>query len=204
MTEHERYKNAFSKIRPSGQMDVLGYVEERTMKNKKMVRRLATVCASLALIVVCGTGAYAANVGGIQHKMNVWLHGDMTEVTIEQVADGQFEITYPDGTVRGTGGIAIGRNGEERSETLEEVEDRLLNEPEVMQKEDGRIYLYLRDHKIDITDQIDEKGYAQEKIKDGVLADYITVIWDGDGGYSMNTSHHGFGSVEELRESTRN
>ncbi len=204
MNEHERYKKAFSRIRPSAQMDVLDYVEERTMKNRKMVRRLATVCASLALIVVCGTGAYAANVGGIQHKMNVWLHGDMTKVTIEQVGDGHFEITYPDGTVRGTGGIAIGRDGKERGETLEEVEERLLNEPEVLQDEDGRINLYLRDHKIDITDQIDEKGYAQEKIKDGVLADYITVVWNGDGSYSMNTGHHGFGDPQELIESTRN
>ena len=84
---------------------------------------------------------------------------------------GQFEITYPDGSVRGTGGVSMGVDGKEKWETIEEVEERLLNDPEVEQDEEGRIWLYLRDHKIDITDQIEEKGYAQEKVKDGFLAD---------------------------------
>ena len=75
--------------------------------------------------------------------------------------------------------------------------------PEVEKDEDGRIWLYLRDHKIDITKQIEKQGYAQEKIKDGLLADYITVVWDEDGGYSLGTDYHKFPDVEELRENTK-
>lgn len=202
MTEQERYKKAMSMVRPSGQMDVLDYVEERTMKHKRTVRMLATACASLAFVLVCSISAYAANIGGIRHTVNIWLHGDMTEVTIEEVGEGQFLITYPDGSVRGTGGVSIGFGGKEQWETVEEVEDRLLNDPEVEQDEEGRIWLYLRDHKIDITEQIEKQGYAQEKIKDGLLADYITVIWDGDGGYSLGTDYYKFPDVEELRANT--
>lgn len=203
MTEQERYKKAMSMIRPSGQMDVLNYVEERTMKHKRTVRMLATTFASFALVLLCSISAYAANIGGIRHKVNIWLHGDMTEVSIEEVSEGQFEITYPDGSVRGTGGVSIGDDGNEQWETLEEVEERLLNDPEVEKDEDGRIWLYLRDHKIDITKQIEKQGYAQEKIKDGLLADYITVVWDEDGGYSLGTDYHKFPDVEELRENTK-
>ena len=203
MTEQERYKKAMSMIRPSGQMDVLNYVEERTMKHKRTVRMLATACASFALVLVCSISAYAANIGGLRHTVNIWLHGDMTEVSIEEVGEGQFEITYPDGSVRGTGGVSIGADGKEKWETLEEVEERLLNDPEVEKDEDGRIWLYLRDHKIDITEQIEKQGYAQEKIKDGLLADYITILWDEDGGYSLETDHHQFPDVEELRENTK-
>ena len=62
---------------------------------------------------------------------------------------------------------------------------------------------YYRSHKIDITKQIEKRGYAQEKIKDGLLADYITVVWDEDGGYSLGTDYHKFPDVEELRENTK-
>ena len=203
MKEQETYKKAMTRIRPSGQMDVLKFVEERTMKQRKTVRLLTTVCASLAVVLICGVSAYAADLGGARHMVNVWLHGDMTKVSIEQVSEGQFQVTYPDGSVRGTGGMTVGANGEERGVTLKEVEERLRNDPEVAQDEDGRICLYLRDHKIDITDQIEKKGYAQEKVKDGFLADYITVIWPGDGSYSMGVDHFSFPDVNELKENTR-
>ena len=51
-------------IRPSGQMDVLNYVEERTMKHKRTVRMLATTFASFALVLVCSISAYA---DGLNH-----------------------------------------------------------------------------------------------------------------------------------------
>ena len=37
------------------------------------------------------------------------------------------------------------------------------------------------------------------KVKDGLLADYITVVWYGDGGCSVSTGHFGFDSPDELR-----
>ena len=63
-------------------------------------------------------------------------------------------------------------------------------------------WIYIRDHKIDISDQIAEKGYAQVKVKDGVLADYITVVPDGNGGVGLSCGHFGYPSVESVRRST--
>lgn len=199
MTNHERYRRAAGLIRPSREMNTKHYVEEKMMKNKRTFRPLATVCATLVLVLALG-GAYAANVGGLRSSVNVWLHGDVTEVSIEQVGEGQYEITYPDGTVRGTGGMAY-ENGQMRGVTMDEVIEEIRTAAEVDEDEDGRIWLYLRDHKIDITDQIAENGdWAQVKVKDGLLADYITVVWYGDGGCSVSTGHFGFYSPDELRQ----
>jgi hypothetical protein len=181
-------------------MNTKHYVEEKMMKNKRTYRPLATVCASLALVLLLGVGVYASNLGGFRSTVSVWLHGDVTEVSIEQVGEGQYEITYPDGTVRGTGGMAY-ENGQMRGVTMDEVIEEIRTAAEVDEDEDGRIWLYLRDHKIDITDQIAENGdWAQVKVKDGLLADYITVVWYGDGGCSVSTGHFGFDSPDELRQ----
>ena len=202
MTNHERYQRAAGLIRPSREMNTKHYVEEKMMKNKKTYRPLATACASLALVLLLGVGVYASNLGGFRSSVSVWLHGDVTEVSIEQVGEGQYEITYPDGTVRGTGGMAY-ENGQMRGVTMDEVLEEIRTAVEVEEDEDGKIWLYLRDHKIDITDQIAENGdWAQVKVKDGVLADYITVVWNGDGGYGVSTGHFGFASPEEVRSST--
>ena len=200
MTNHERYRRAAGLIRPSREMNTKHYVEEKMMKNKRSFRPLATVCATLVLVLALGVGAYAANVGGLRSSVNVWLHGDVTEVSIEQVGEGQYEITYPDGSVRSTGGMAD-ENGQMRGVTMDEVIEEIRTAAEVDEDEDGRIWLYLRDHKIDITDQIAENGdWAQVKVKDGLLADYITVVWYGDGGCSVSTGHFGFDSPDELRQ----
>ena len=48
-----------------------------------------------------------------------------------------------------------------------------------------------------------EERTLLEKVKDGFLADYITVIWPGDGSYSMGVDHFSFPDVNELKENTR-
>lgn len=200
MTNHERYQRAAGLIRPSREMNTKYYVEEKMMKNKRSFRPLATVCATLVLVLALGVGVYAANVGGFRSSVSVWLHGDVTEVSIEQVGEGQYEITYPDGSVRSTGGMAD-ENGQMRGVTMDEVIEEIRTAVEVEEDDDGKIWLYLRDHKIDITDQIAENGdWAQVKVKDGLLADYITVVWYGDGGCSVSTGHFGFDSPDELRQ----
>ena len=203
MTNAERITRATDLICPSPEMDILGYVEEKTLRSnrRRPLRVAATACASLALVVLLGAVAYAADLGGIRHPVNVWLHGDMTEVTIQQVGDGQLEVTYPAGSTRGTGGMAYDPDGTARGVTMEEVIDQLLTDVEATQDEDGRYWLYIRDHKIDITDQIEANGYAQEKVKDGLLADYITVVWYGEDGCGIMTSHSGFATPEEVRQS---
>ena len=203
MTNSERIIRATDLIRPSRELNILSYVEDRALKQRprKLLRTAAAVCASLALVLMLGVGAYAADLGGARHLVSVWLHGDLTEVTIEQAGDGQYEIIYPDGSTRSAGGLSYDSDGTARGITMEELVDRLLTDVEAAQDEDGRYWLYIRDHRIDITDQIEEQGYAQEKVRDGLLADYITVVWYGEDSCGIITSHYGFATPEEVRKS---
>ena len=205
MTNSERYKKAAEIIVPSDRSDLLSNLEERTMKmrSKRIMKTVAAACAAVVLVAATGTGAYAADIGGIQETVSLWLHGDTADVTIKQVGDGQFELTYPDGTVRSTGGMAEDGHGGMRGVTMDEMIKQLRTEVNVEEDSEGRIWIYIRDHKIDITDQIAEKGYAQEKVKDGFLADYITVIWREDGSCAVSSSHSGYPSPEELMANTR-
>ena len=199
MKNHEKYKRAAGLVRPSTQMNILNYVEEKTMKkNRRPLRTFAVACGAVVLAMALAVGAYAADVGGFRQTVNLWLHGDITEVTIEQIGEGQFEVTYPDGSTRGTGGAVEDGHGGMRPATMEEVKEYLLTEPDVNEDEDGRIWLYLRDNKIELTDQIQEKGYAQVKVKDGLLADYITVVWGEDGLEGIYSSRSGFDDPEEF------
>ena len=206
MTNRERYRKAAELITPSEGLDTLAYVEEHIMdkkRSKRPLRRLVTVCVCVALVLALGATAYAADLGGVRRSIKVWLHGDVTEVTIEQVGEYEYLITYPDGSTRGTGGAVITPGGKARAMTMDEIEEYLISEVVCERGDDGRYWLYIRDHRIDVTDQITENGYAQEKVKDGALPDYITVVWYGDGGCGIETSHTGFPSPESVRSNTR-
>ncbi|MBR4231636.1 MAG: hypothetical protein IKR95_00320 [Oscillospiraceae bacterium] len=205
MTNRERYKNAAELVKPSGSLDTMAYVEEQIMNRKKTrrpLRTLITVCACVVLVLALCVTAYAADLGGVRHSIKVWLHGDVTEVTIEQVGEYEYLVTYPDGSTRGTGGAVITPGGKARAMTMDEIEEHLISEVVCESGDDGRYWLYVRDHKIDITDQITGNGYAQVKVKDGVLPDYFTVVWHDDGGYGIESSHTGFSSPESVRRST--
>lgn len=204
MTDRERYKRAFDLIGPSENMDIMEYVEEKEMKERKpnrFFRKVGAVLAALAVTVGLGAVAYASDLGGIRKPVSIWLHGEMTEAVIEQVGDGAFEVTYPDGHKRSTGGM-VEDGGKMRGATMDEIIEQLLTEVDLEYDENGNYWIYIRDHKIDISDQIAEKGYAQVKVKDGVLADYITVVPDGNGGVGLSCGHFGYPSVESVRRST--
>ncbi len=205
MTNSEKYKRASEILRPSENMDIMRFVEEKEMekkRNKNALRKAAAVFAAFIVVIGLGTVAYASDLGGIRKPIKVWLHGDLKEVVIEQVGDGQFEVRYPDGSVRGCGGLTA-RDGEMVGVTLEEMEEHLLTEVEAVRDENGKCWVYIRDHRIDVTDQIVEEGYAQVKVKDGVIADYITVVFYENGGCGVSRNSFGFTSPEELLENTR-
>lgn len=203
MRNNEKYKKAAELVENRlSENDILDFVEEHQTKRKMPLRRLAAVCASLLIALMLGVTAYASDFGGFRHQVNVWLHGSMDEAVIEQIGDGQFTVTYSDGSVRSCGGVAYD-NDQPRGLTMDEMVDSLLTSAEAEKDENGRYWLYIRDHKIDITDQINEKGWAQEMVKDGWLADYITVVWYGDDSCGIMTSHRSFPTLEEIQSSTR-
>lgn len=61
--------------------------------------KLKTIAAAIAacLIVTAGTGtAYASDLGGIQRKVQLWIHGDQTTATLTINSDGSYTGTYAD------------------------------------------------------------------------------------------------------------
>jgi len=185
MTNKERYQRAFSTLHASDDH----VVEVSAMKHARKIRfnKLVAVCAVLVLILSLSSISYAADIGGIQRSIQLWIHGDQTDAVLE-VESGHYSLTYEDadGTVRhqSGGGVAVGPDGRPRPVTEDEILEE-LNLPEVVYKEDGTVWVYYFDQKIEITDKFDEQGvcYVQLSGGNGVL--YMTI--KNQSGYSISS-----------------
>lgn len=186
MTNQEKYKRAFSVLQVSDKFSL----EVINMTNINRKQKLKQMVAGIAacVLLVCGTAtAYAIDLGGIQRTLQLWIHGDKTEVTIEYNYDGSYRMEYLDneGNVvhQGGGGVAIDDNGEERPLTEEELLE-YLNSPEVVYEGDGSVWIYYFDQKIDITDKFDD-GICYAKVSNGKETLYMTIKYQG--GWSSST-----------------
>lgn len=189
MTNHDKYKKAFSAVHISDDFSL----EVNKMANTSMRMKLTRLVASAAacvLIVGSATVAYAADVGGIQRSIQLWLHGEQTNVTIEFDGSGNYEIDYVDeegiSQHRGGGGIAYDFFGNERPLTEKELLAE-MNAPEVVYQEDGSVWVYWYDQKIDITHKF-EDGVCYIKLTNGDETLYMTAKYQ-DG---WSTSPHKF------------
>ena len=145
MTNKERYKQAFSVLHTSDQFSV--EVENMSRLNKKHNIKVAAAALAGCILLAGGTGtAYAANVGGIQRTVQVWLHGTERPLTGEEL--------------------------------LEEA-----NSPDVEYNDDGTVWLYYKNQKIEITDKFkDDVCYV--KVQDGDETLYVTVKYQNGLAYS--------------------
>mgnify|MGYP002286567053 FL=1 len=131
-------------------------------------------------VIVGGTGtAYAENVGGIQRTIQLWMHGDQTSATFNfNTDDGSYNLEYQDAngeTVsQGGGGVALGPDGSERPLTKEEIMEE-LNAPDVEYLDDGSVWVYYKNQKIEITDKFDKDNVCYVKIENGDETIYMTV-----------------------------
>ena len=195
MTNKEKYKQAFSVLHPSGRLSL--EVEDMMRINKKAKFRTA-VAAIATCILLAGGGsiAYAADVGGIQRTIQLWIHGDQTDANFKYDANGTYQMTYQseDGTLeeRGGGGVAIDEDGSERPLSESEVLDS-LHDPDVEYKEDGTVWVYYYDQKIDITDRFQD-GICYVKVSNGEETLYMTIKYQ-DG---WCTSPHKYQSPDSL------
>ena len=143
--------------------------------------RKALAAAGILLAVMAGgSTAYAANVGGIQRAIQIWLHGDQTEavLTVDETA-GTYTISDKDGTmIEGGGGVAVSADGKERSLTAEEITQDLANRV-TTDTIDGRMYLLYHSQKFDITDKFADSDYYFVTLKDNDTTLYVTVSKDG-------------------------
>lgn len=195
MTNKEKYKQAFSALQPSNEIRL----EEKIMKEykRKQSKRIIAMAAILCLAVFAGGGgAYAANVGGIQRTIQLWIHGDQTTAELNVNDDGTYTVKIPDengGTkTQSGGGVAFDAFGNERPLTEEEILDH-LDSPNIEYYDDGSIWLFYRDMAKDITNDFDADGMCYVKISDDDGELYVTA--KKYGGW-----HISFRQICQLRE----
>ena len=175
MTNKEKYQRTFSTLHASENI----LVEVKTVKktHKVYVSRLVAVCAAVLMVLALASIAYAEDVGGIQRNVQIWLHGKLTDAVMV-VGDGEYTLTYTDETgethERSGGGVAYDGFGHERPLTAEELL-KDLNGPEVKYRDDGSVWLYYMDQKLEITDKFDEDGFCYVTVIEGDHPLYVTV-----------------------------
>lgn len=189
MSNREQYKKAFSVLQTSGDF-ALEDEKMAKLKKKAMLRTFAAAAAACLLILGGSGTAYAANVGGIQRIIQLWMHGDQTDVTIDFDGLGNYTMEYTDadGNTReaGGGGVAIEEDGTERALTEEELISHLFWEVEVSYTDDGKIMLYFQEQAVDITDKF-ENDICYVFLNGTDVSLYVTVRKDG-GGFNIASS----------------
>lgn len=185
MTNKEKYKQAFSGLHP---LEPISLEVEQMVKMQKKHKFQVAAAILTAFILVGGTGTvYAANVGRIQRTIQLWIHGDQTDATLDVKEDGSYSLNYSDENGKeveqGGGGVAFDADGTERPLTEEEIMEQ-LNMPEVEYEEDGSIWVYYENQKIEITDKFDNDKVCYVKIKGKEKTLYLTVKYQN--GYCIS------------------
>ena len=94
MTNRDKYKKAFSVLQTS-QSSLMEVEKMARLQKRTKIKTAAAVIAGC--IILGGTGtAYAANVGGIQRTIQLWIHGDQTTATFDVSDDGTYTMEYYD------------------------------------------------------------------------------------------------------------
>jgi hypothetical protein len=185
MTNKEKYKQAFSAIHASDDFSLEVEKMERTNKKHKFKTMIVLIVACV-MIVGSATVAYAADVGGIQRTIQLWIYGDQTEATIQFDGSGNYSMDYTDSEGNavhaGGSGVAIHPDGRESALSDEELLD-LINAPDVDYEDDGSVWVYWLDQKIDITDKF-ENDVCYVKLVTSEKTLYMTVKYQN--GYATS------------------
>ena len=189
MTNKEKYKQAFSAIHASDDFSLEVEKMERTNKQHKFKTMIASVAACV-ILVGSATAAYAADVGGIQRTIQLWIHGDQTEATIQFDGNGSYSMDYTDSEEnvkhQGGGGVSFAADGTEIPASEEELMEQ-LTAPDVQYEDDGTVCVYWFGQKIDITDKF-ENDVCYVKLVNGDDILYMTVKYQN--GYATSPNKY--------------
>lgn len=195
MSNREQYKKAFSVLQASGDF-TLGDEKMAVLKKKAMLRTFAAAACACLVIVGSSRIAYAANVGGIQRTIQLWMYGEQTDVTIDFDGSGNYSMEYTDadGNTRelGGGGFDVDADGTKRALTEDELIWLLFEEVDVSYNDDGRIMLYFQGQVADITDKFENDIcyiFLNGTDLNGTdVSLYVTVLKAEDGGFPIDSS----------------
>ena len=170
-----------------------------TKTAQRALRPAFVVAISVAAVFGCLGGAYAADLGGIQEKVHLWVNGEAVEATVVQdpeSATGAYTIYFENGEIAGAGGgIAVEPDGTERPITIDEAVEQFNSE--VDRDENGTVWLYDNGQAYDITDLVVD-GSCNVVIQgaDGNAA-YYEIEDNHGGGYSYSRGFEPNLPVEE-------
>ena len=198
MSNKEKYKQAFSVLHASCDISLeVEKMERKAEQNKKVfrMRPVAAACVCVCLLFGSMATAYAADLGGIREKLTTWIHGEQVDVDVTENGDGSYNFSYQDGDdVKefGGGGVSLDADGKQSPLSAEEVLDEAGDE--VVTEKDGTVWLYYRQHKVNITELV--KGDKTCKVaitdKDGPV--YFDIKFNGSSGYEIGRSDKPIGS----------
>lgn len=189
MTNKERYKQAFSALQSSRKLSL--EVEEMAEFQKKRKKNIAAAAAVACAVIICGSGtAYAADLGGIQEKVSVWLYGTKTEVEVEENGNGGYTMRLErDGNeeeILGFGGVAINDDGSQTWLTADDLITTINESANVEEDANGRVWIYYYDQKSDITDLFDADGICRVAIMYNGKTAFVKVEREEDGSYPFS------------------
>ena len=192
MTNKERYKQAFSALQTSVQLTM--EVEKMAEIQKKHKRNIIAAAAIACAVVIGGSGtAYAADIGGIQEKVYIWLHGAQTEADIVENGEGGYEVRYErDGEEQGVtafGGVSIDSDGTVDWLSVDELVEGLNESADVDKDADGRVWVYYYDQKVDITDLFDDEGVCRVKMTHEGQVIYLEIEQGEYGGFPYSQTN---------------
>ena len=192
MTNKERYKQAFSALQTSVQLSM--EVEKMAEIQKKHKRNIIAAAAIACAVVIGGSGtAYAADIGGIQEKVYIWLHGAQTEADIVENGEGGYEVRYErDGEEQGVtafGGVSIDSDGTVDWLSVDELVEGLNESADVDKDADGRVWVYYYDQKVDITDLFDDEGVCRVKMTHEGQVIYLEIEQGEYGGFPYSQTN---------------
>ena len=151
--------------------------------------KVAAAAACVAAVIGGAGAAYAADLGGIQRTVQVWIHGDQTNATLV-VEHGAYTLDYQDATGkaahRGGGGVVMNPDGTERPATEEELL-REINAPDVSYEDDGRVIVYYLGQALDVTDQF-ENGVCYVQLQVDGKTQYMTIKYQN--GYAISPNSY--------------
>lgn len=188
MKNKEKYQRTFSAVHTS--RDYLTEVREMNRALGFRISKAVVICAAAILIMGLSAVAYAANIGGIQKTIRLWVYGEPRDAVFETRGDGSYHLTYEDEEgkrqKRSGGGVAIEDDGTERPLSEEELLEDIYA-PEVIYEEDGSIWLYYFDQKAEITGEFGKDGICRIQLPDKEDTLYLTIR-KGEG-YSMSRNN---------------
>ena len=183
MKKEDMY-NAVSGISPDIVDKADAYMATKKIIKPRHWKRWVSVAACLCLLLGISSVCYAANVGGIQRQIQLWLEGDKTAAVIEFDGNGEYALSYKDSKgnlySQTGGGVKFNEDGTEVPATEEELLKEMFA-PNVVY-EDGKAILYYYNHvednyykhSLDITDLFEDDVCYITLTQDGKPL-YITV-----------------------------